>query len=466
FDLMYAVSAWAFDNASGLHTITASGRVYRNAGADAVSELTYTFATAVQYLREMEARGATLEDAASQLRIELAVGNQFFMEIAKLRAARLLWSKLASAAGNQDLPTPPIHAFSDNYGRTVLDPHVNMLRATNESLAAVVGQADYISIASFDALWAEPDEFSRRTARNTQLVLKEECDLLATIDPAGGSWYIEWLTDQVARSAWELFQSIEESGGMSSAILEGSVQVRTKSRAAERTKRMERRRDVLVGTNSYANPDDRVPERKFAPESNPAPTTAPCNMSFADAAKVAADGATLHDILALLSDGKAIAATPLEPSRAAAPFESFRAACQRVADRDGQAPALLQANLGPSRFYRGRADWTSSFFRVGGFRVIDDIDFDSDGAVLEKASEVQPVAIVLTGTDDTYAERVTDLAKSLSVKLPNATLLVAGTATGEQEIAWRDAGIDGFVNIRSNIFETLQDLLRRHGVLQ
>ncbi len=227
---------------------------YHDGGGTVVQELAFALATAVDYLRALQARGLEVNTVALRIRFNFSIGSNFFMEVAGLRAARMLWAKIVAAfGGDAQAQKMSIHARSSTWNKTALDPYVNMLRATVEAFAGVVGGVDSLHVAPFDEVIRTPDEFSRRIARNVHTVLREECNIPRTIDPAGGSWYVEWLTDAVARKAWSLFQQMEQQGGLYKALQAGLPQTQVAEIAGQRAANLARRKDVFVGANMYAN---------------------------------------------------------------------------------------------------------------------------------------------------------------------------------------------------------------------
>ncbi|HEY9172485.1 MAG TPA: methylmalonyl-CoA mutase family protein [Verrucomicrobiae bacterium] len=251
---MAAFTAWAAMNAPQLQTVCVHTRAWHEAGGNAVQELAFGLAAALEYLRELNARGVDVETAAPRMRFAFTVGSQFFMEIAKLRAARLLWARLVAALGGSEAAQrASLHVRTSLFNKTAYDPYVNMLRTTVEAFAGVLGGCDSLQVSAFDEVVRTPDEFSQRAARNQQLLLREECHLTKVIDPAGGSWFVETLTDDLARRAWALFQEIEKLGGMAKAMRAGWPQAEVAKVAAEKLKNVVRRRDSVIGTNVYAN---------------------------------------------------------------------------------------------------------------------------------------------------------------------------------------------------------------------
>ena len=213
YDEMASVGLWAKENAPLLRTALVRGSPYHDAGCSATQELAFALATGVAYIRAMTERGLSPADACRSMRFSFSVGSHFFMEIAKLRAARILWSQITDAFGGDDQAQKMrIHARTSAYTKTVYDPNVNMIRNTSEAFSAVLGGADSITVGAFDEPIGPSDTFSRNVSRNLQLLLQEEARFTHPIDPAGGSWFIESLTESVAQKAWALFQETEEQG--------------------------------------------------------------------------------------------------------------------------------------------------------------------------------------------------------------------------------------------------------------
>lgn len=471
-DGMAAMTKFAAANAPKLQTITVQGQPYHNGGASSVQEMASVLATGVYYLREMVARGLSIEDLVPRVRLSLAVGSQYFIEIAKFRAVRLLWSRILEAL---DVPMEKrsvhLHARTGLWNKTVRDPYVNSLRTTTEAFAAVVGGVDSLHIGAFDEVVREPDEFSRRLARNVHHILAEECDMTQVIDPAGGSWAVEWLTDQMATQAWTEFQKIEAAGGIVAALEAGDVQKAVADTLAKKRKALGQRRDTLVGTNNYPNAQEKVLEPRsinyvgIATDRAKAVSDAREDRDGAAveaALKVAAEAKTFEALIAAAEAGATLAelnavargsadaakVTPIGLSRGAEPYENL---ADRVAVL-GEKATILQVNFGPSRRYRMRADWTSAFFRVAGFTLAADDDFLTvDDAV--SAAVASPGRVALLVSDDaTYAESAVEVAKAIKEARPDMKLILAG-APGENEADLRAAGIDDFVHVRVSNYD-------------
>jgi methylmalonyl-CoA mutase len=481
-----ALTRWAAGNGLALGTLAVHTVAYHDAGASAVQELAIGMATGAVVLRALAERGLDVDTVAPRLGFEFAVGGQFFMEIAKLRAARLLWSQVVAAfGGGEAAQGMRLHGRSAYFNKTTLDPHVNMLRVTTEGLAAAVAGVDSLGLTPFDEPARPADSFSTRIARNVQVILQEEAGLTRLIDPAGGSWAVEALTDRLARDAWALFQEIERRGGMAAVLASGWIQAEIGAVAARRAAALAKRRDVLVGTNQYANPAeqplpvDRTDHAAVARDRAAAVAAAREQQGDAvaaalEAAASGADrvqsaiaaaraGATLGQISAALWAGQAPASvTPLEIHRAAEPFEALRAAADAYAGEHGMRPRLFLANLGPPRQHKARADFTQGFFETGGFEVLTNTGFKTpqDAAAAALASGAPAVAIC--STDETYPELVPPLVAAIKAAAPETVIILAGRPADQVE-ALTAAGVDEFIAFGMDALAINQRLLQRIG---
>ncbi|UCD16806.1 MAG: acyl-CoA mutase large subunit family protein, partial [Candidatus Zixiibacteriota bacterium] len=263
FDEMAGMALWSVEHAPDLGTIWVHGEPFHDGGANAVQELAFALATGVVYLREMEKRGLAPEKIAPAVRFSFALGTNFFMEASKLRAARLLWYRILESCGvPEEGRVIWMHARTSRYTLTLYDPHINILRATTEALSGAIGGTDSLHVAPFDDHIRPANDFSRRIARNIQIIIKDEAQLTKVADPGGGSWYIEHLTNEIAKAAWSLFQTVEGMGGMAKAIEMGFPQKEVARVAEQRAEVFATRRDIIVGTNNYPNPNEAVLEKR------------------------------------------------------------------------------------------------------------------------------------------------------------------------------------------------------------
>jgi methylmalonyl-CoA mutase len=260
YDDMCLSVRWADEAASPIRVIGVDGGCYHNGGALSVEELGFSLATGAAYLRELTRRGCTPDQVGKRFLFSFSLGPNFFLEVAKLRAARVLWSTIVAAfGGGAEAQRMHVHGRSSSFFATQLDPTVNMLRGTTEALSGVLGGCDSFHVAPFDECSQQPEEFSRRIARNSLRVLKDEVHVDHVIDPAGGSWYVEWLTDAVAEQAWKIFQKVETAGGMTNALAEGIPQEMVVRSLARRMDDVACKRLRVVGVNVYPNPKEAAP---------------------------------------------------------------------------------------------------------------------------------------------------------------------------------------------------------------
>jgi methylmalonyl-CoA mutase len=491
YDELAILTGWASDHAPGLHTISAAGHVYHDGGASAVEELGITLAAAVHHLRQLDQRGLDVARVAPRIRFGFSVGTHFFMEIARLRAARLLWSRIVEAAGgDHDAQRMTIHARTSRFTKTVLDPHVNMLRTTTEAMAAILGQVDSLHVAPFDEPLGLPDQFSRRIARNTHSMLREESHLDLVVDPAGGSWFLETLTHQVAEEAWSVFQAIEKVGGIVEALAGGNVQGLVMATAEQRRKNLAHRKDVLVGTNQYPNATEKplfgrtvdhealharrsevvqklratddqtknlaVMDRleQMLQEEGPA--------AFEAIVEAAAAGATVGELSKTFRHDAdpQLRVELIRPWRAGEMFEQLRQAVR--AHADPKDTTVFCANLGNVARYMPRLDFTRGFFQTGGFTVEADRYYATPAEAAEAAGLSGAATAVIVGLDATYAEQAVDTAGALR-DAGVGTVILAGAA-GDLEEALAAAGVDQFISVRSDCHAVLRELAASKGV--
>jgi methylmalonyl-CoA mutase len=491
---MAALTKWAAIHAPNLQTICVHSRAWHESGASAVQELAFTLATAVEYLRELGDRELDANVAAPRARFAITVGENFFMEIAKLRALRLLWSRAVEAfGGDANAQRACLHVRTSHWNKTVYDAHNNILRATVEAFAGVAGGCDSMQVGAFDEVFRAPDDFSQRLARNTQLVLQKECELTQVIDPAGGSWYVESLTAELAARAWSLFQEVEKRGGMGAALAAGFPQETIAPTAAEKIKAVRQRRQSIVGVNQYANAKERAPD---VPTAAPEPfhrrrvqQIAAYRTSLEDAenqrvlaklaeiiglkgvelfeatVEAALAGATLGEIVRALRihDRPCPPLQAVQLTRPALGFEKLRAASERYALRTGRPPRVFLCNMGELKEHKARADFALGFFAAGGYEVVSAGSFSTPGdAALAFAKSEAPIAVICS-TDERYPILVPLLTDAIRAQSPRAILILAGNPLEQME-AHKKAGIHEFVHFRADAVALLERIHRLLGV--
>jgi methylmalonyl-CoA mutase len=487
FDEAEALVAWSRDNAPHWRPLAASGRPFHDAGASAVEELAFALAAAVEYVRELGARGVPADDACRALAFRFSVGPAFFTEVAKLRAARLVWAQAATAFGaSDDSRRMWLQARSSAWSTTAADPWVNMLRATTETFSAVIAGADSVVAGPFDEAVRLPDEFSRRVARNVQIVLADESNLGRVVDPSGGSRYVEKLTHEIASQAWELFREVERKGGMAAALAEGLPRERAAATAAWRADQLGKRRGALIGTNMFPNPSEKPLERRepdwtavveqrravtakaraesAGPEAALAKLEGARGAALIDAAiEAASRGATLGQIHgAGRGSGAAVEVRPLAIHRACDMYERLRERADAIAETRGRRPQVFLANMGPIKQHKARADFTTGFFEVGFFEVLGNDGFETPEKAAEAAQESGADIAVVCSTDPTYPELVPRFTAGLEKGAQRPMVILAGYPK-DQIDDHRKAGVDDFIHIKSKNYAMLADLLERIG---
>ncbi|MBF0449281.1 MAG: acyl-CoA mutase large subunit family protein [Candidatus Magnetomorum sp.] len=494
YDEMSELTQWTSVNTPQLKTISPSGIPYHNSGGSAVCESAYVMATAVEYIRALLERGVTIDDICQAMVFQLSIGSDFFMEMAKLRAIRLVWEKIASAFGASETSQKMIiHARTSSYNKTKTDPYVNMLRVTTEAFSAISGGCDSLHVEPFDALLGLPTAFSRRIARNVHIVLRDESHFKHPVDPAGGSWYVEHLTDQLANKIWEKFQDIEKNGGMFAALKKGMVQKNLKDKADERLKNASFRKTVFVGTNKYPNLKENPTQANVADMKAVAKSRAikvnqfkntrdmdPLQASlktfqtsrnekqkgwFVQAIQAATKGASLAEITQAMrkQSEEAIQIEPVYQHRAAERFENLRHRTQQYAKANGQTPAIFLANMGPIPQHKARADFSTGFFELAAFDVLGNKGFQTidDAVAALKASGTR--ITVICSTDDTYPNIVPDLARAIKHISNDHKIIVAGYPK-EYIQTFQEAGVDDFIHLKTDALAFLENLQQQMGV--
>ncbi len=405
-------------------TVTVDSTRYGDAGATEAQELAWSVATGVAYLRALERAGLAPAAAASTIGFRMTAGADQFVTIAALRAARRLWRRVLDASGvPADGPHQAIQAVTSRAMYSRRDPWVNMLRATTASLAAGVGAADAVTVLPFDDALGAPDGFSRRVARNTQLLLIEESHLAVVVDPAAGSWFVESMTDRLAHSAWEIFQAVEASGGIESALADGSIVADLAQGWDDRLAALGTRRTPITGVSEF-------PDLGESPVERPA----------------RADQAGF----------------PVR--RLAAPFEELRDAADRALAERGTRPTVHLAALGELATHTARSTWITNFLAVGGIAAAGG---DIDGAASPIEAEARFVAsgatvAVICSSDGVYAERAAATATAL--KEAGAVRVALAGAPGELRDELRAAGVDEFWHVGVDVLDALTRLHADLGI--
>ncbi len=402
--------------------ISIDGQHFTNSGASSVQELAYSLSIAAEYMTKLTEAGLDAADVAHHMQLNLGVGTNYFMEIAKVRAARLLFTKLFEAYGVDKCIN--INSYTSSFQNTVYDPYVNVLRATTEAMAATIGGTDALVVKPFDEEFKANNKFSDRISRNIQVILKEESYFDKIADPSAGSYYIENLTDSVIDEAWKLFLEIDAKGGYLSALKEGVIQSDIEAVASKRSMNIAQRREILLGTNQFPN--------------------------FNESIKNNVDTAILSKEIAPEGD----VVKTIKKFRGAEAFEALRLATENSAKR----PKAFMLTIGNLAFRKARATFSCNFFACAGYEVVDNLGFETAEAGVKAAEEAGADIIVVCSSDDEYAEIVPQVKELIGDK----ELVVAGAPACMDDL--KAKGIEHFIHVRSNVLETLQGFNTRLGI--
>ena len=406
------------------------GDLFHDAGGSITQELAFALSLGNDYLVQLTSMGLEANKIIPFIQFQFSAATSYFMVIAKLRAARHLWSKITEAylSGPDTAASMFIHTTSSSWIQTVYDPNVNMLRATTSAMAAIIGGTDSLQVSPFDEAFRQPGPLSERIARNTQIILMEEAYLDKVIDPSAGSYYIENLTDSLIEKAWEIFLTIEEKGGFHKSLVEGYIQKSIGEMVEVRRERVANRRDVLLGTNQYPN---------FGEKMSGEMDTAQIGKQI-----VPEEQRTIE---------------PLARSRSGIEFEKLRLTTEQA---EGKTPVVFMLTLGNLGMRRARAMFACNFFACAGFEVIDNIGFQSADEGIQQAIMAGADIVVLCSADDEYPAYADKVIERLEGK---AIPVIAGYPK-EQMGMLEKAGFKYFIHVRSNVLEELkkfQSLLGR-----
>lgn len=412
-------------NVPALRVLSVDSNVLSNAGAYIYQELGYALAWGSQWMTMLTEAGRCADEVAARVKFNMGVSSNFFMELAKFRAARMMWAQIAEQykPESKDSCKMMAHAVTSRFNQTLYDAHVNLLRSQTEAMSAALAGVDSITVTPFDVPYKTPDEFSERIARNQQFLLKEESHLDKVIDPAGGSYYVETLTVAIAKEAWKLFLEVEDKGGFLACVNDGSVQAVIRETAAKRHTDVARRKEILLGTNQYPNINEMAADKIV-------------NLAGANSCGCG------HKDEETCETSKG-----LPTKRAASDFEALRLATEAASNR----PKVFMLTIGNLAMRLARAQFSSNFFGCAGYEIIDNLGFNTveEGvdAALAKGADI----VVLCSSDDEYAELAPAAFKYLDGR---AEFVVAGAPACTDDL--KAVGINDFVHVRCNVLETLQ----------
>jgi len=399
-----------------------------NAGAYIVQELGYALAWGNEYLQELTDAGIDADLAAGKIKFYMGISENYFMEIAKFRAMRLLWAQIVKQyePKRDESCMTIINATTSTYNQTLFDSYVNLLRSQTEAMSAALGGIHSMVVTPFDVTYEAPTDFSERIARNQQLLLKEESHFATIVDPGAGSYFIEHLTDALAQEAWKLFLKIEDEGGFLEALKKGVVQDDINATNVKRHGDAAKRKEFMLGTNQFPNFIEKSEGKR--------PVQKSCD-----------GGCGHHDE----APYKAVQST-----RLAADYENLR-----IHTEETRVPTAFMLTIGNLAMRQARAQFSCNFLATAGWKVIDNLGFKTIEEGVDAALEAKADVIVLCSSDDEYAEYAIPAFKYLNGR---AMFVVAGAPACMDDL--KAAGIENFIHVRCNVLETMKEYNQKLGI--
>ena len=412
----------------GFRVLAIHGCHYRNAGATAVQELGFAIAILSDYLNYVTDNNISPEEIVPHIQYNLGIGENYFLEIAKIRALRYLISQMYKAYDIQNPQKAFIHSVTTGWNKTIYDPYVNILRTTTEAMAAIIGGTDSLAVKPFDYSYKKTSRFSGRISRNIQLVLKDEAYLDKIVDPSAGSYYIENLTHSIIEQAWDLFLTIEDKGGFKETLKTGFIQNMIKETVNKRKKLIGSRKEILLGTNQYPNANEKIS------------TEIDSRIAFPEPVK---------EVETVIE--------PIRFWRASIDLEKLRMATEQS---NRKIPSVYLLNHGNVVMSKARAGFASNFFACGGYEIIHSPVFDNISLAVENALKSNAEIIVICSSDEEYKDLVPEIQNYIQNK---AILVVAGAPACMDEL--KEKGIRHFIHIKSDLTETLIQFHKLLGMI-
>jgi methylmalonyl-CoA mutase len=394
---------------------TIHGEEFEESGATAVEEVGFTLAAAIDFMAGVQERNVDVDHAAASITFSFSIGANYFFQIAKLRAFRMMWAQaVESFGGRRDSARARIHARTSRWNETIYDPHVNILRSTTEAMSAALGGADIITVAPFDECYKAPDEASRRLARNTQIILKREALLSRVADPGAGSYCLESITDFIAREGWKSMREIEVAGGYRKALADGLIAQALERSLAAKEKAVATRRRIFTGTSQHANLSEKA-------------------LGRIDASRLS---------------GR---------RRGAWMYEELRLRTERHAAKTGKTPRVLLAEFGDAKMRAARSNFAANFFACAGFDLV-----AKRFSIADRIPASDPDLIVLCSSDAEYLALAIEVMARLKMLGRETPVIVAGSPESKGQL--EAAGVADFIHIRSNPIEVLAKWQQRLGI--
>ncbi len=488
---MACMTDWAIKHAPKMKTILIDTSSYGDNGATITQELAIAFNTAAYYVNSMQERGLKLAEIFQHIQFNLTIGSNFFMEIAKFRAFRILWHNFVTSYDENCQVKAYVHAKTSAWNKTKYDAFVNLLRTSTETFSAVLGGIDSLQVTHLDELMARPSQFTRRIARNQQIIIDEETNMYRLIDPAGGSWYIESMTAEIAEKAWELFQTYEAEGGILVSLQNDLIQDDITDIAELKMKNVGSRKDVIVGTNMFANLEEKriefseeefdkkveariaqiyklVKEKEGDKSSNcSCSCDKKCDCSSGHDKHILDEislfflkNGTIAEVYAnMWKQGQSLQVTPIVKQRATSKIEELRAQIENAKVK----PTVFLANFGPLAQFKPRADFSKGFFEVAAYEVINNLGYTDVDEMIKATLDSNSKIVCVCSTDDAYQEFLTEFVSKLKEKKGDLTVILAGYPK-DQIANYKEAGVDEFIHVKANCYAILNSLWTKAGL--
>ena len=397
-----------------------------NAGAYIVQELGYALAWGNEYLQQVVDAGVDVDLAASKIKFNMGVSENYFMEIAKFRAARMLWAQIVKQyePKNDDSCKMCVNAITSTYNQTLFDSYVNLLRSQTEAMSAALGGVHSMVVTPFDVTYEEPTDFSERIARNQQLLIKEESHFDKVVDPGAGSYYIEHLTNSLAAEGWKIFLKVEEEGGFMAAVKAGTVQDDINATNVKRHGDAAKRKEFILGTNQFPNFTEKSEGKR------PVDKACGCHDNCEPTFKT------------------------IESTRLAADYEDLR-----IHTEETKVPVAFMLTIGNLAMRQARAQFSCNFLATAGYKVIDNLGFATVEEGVDAALKANADVVVICSSDDEYAEYAIPAYKYLDNR---AMFVVAGAPACMEDL--KAAGIENFIHVKCNVLETMKEYNAKLGI--
>ena len=412
-----------------IRIININANQIHDSGGSLTHELAYSLAIGVEYITNLVSKGQAIDDVLSMMQFTYATGSNYFLEIAKLRAARLLWSAIAKQfkPKNESSEYMVIHSISSLWNKTIFDPYVNLLRCTTEAMSAAIGGCDSMTVLPFDIAYKSGDVISNRIARNIQIILKEEAYFNKIVDASAGSYYIENLTESIAEASWQLFLAVESKGGFIETAISGEISDAVEMIATRKQEDLALRRQILLGTNQYPNNSEKMLD-KIEPKT------------------------------------KASALKGKKEVRLAQSFEALRLATEDYINKGNTVPKVFLLSIGNLGIRKARAGFSLNFFSCAGFEIIDNNGFKTAAEGIKEALKSKAEIICICSSDEEYATAGVEIAQGIKKADADKIIIIAGNPSESIEML-KQAGVDDFIHIKTNVLTALSDISSRLGVI-